>query len=457
MASARSLRSIQGRATLAALVLTAVVLGIGVLTMSLGVRTKVQNEIIETVAKAARQTYEVVSKGSPVDALPTNGVDRLQVITRDGRIVLSSPALKGHPPISDMWPAPDDSRVDGTSCTTIAGQGRRCFVVVGFQNRRSPYGDVMIYAAAPEPPMLAGHALEIALGAFSLLILTLVGWGTWQVVGRTLAPVRRIRAEMAEITGTADLSRRMTVPERDDEMAELTRAVNATLDRLEQTTENQRRLASDASHELRTPLTGLRTKIELALHDPEAEDPSQTMRSVLTDAERLQAIVDDLLMLARLDAGAQDLPETIDLAGLVTGEVCRRSARHEVVMRLKPEVTVRGNRLQLARLLTNLLANADRHAASEVEVSVDTEGDEAVLEITDDGLGIPADQRERIFQRFTRLDSARSRDAGGTGLGLPIARDIAHAHRGKLYAADNANGRGARLVLRLPLSTTVPI
>ncbi|MEU7451862.1 sensor histidine kinase [Streptosporangium roseum] len=443
--------------TFTALMIFAVVLGIGACATSLGVRAKVLNETTRTVAVAARQTYEVISKMPPTGTLPTRGVGFLQVVTPEGRVVAASPEAKGQPAISDLWPVGGDSRVDGTSCTTSPEGGRACFIVVGFQNSRSPYGNVMVYAAEPQPPLLGGHILEMALAVFSLALLTILGWGTWRVVGRTLEPVKRIRAEMAEITGTSNLSRRMTVPDGADEMTELTQTVNATLDRLEQSLESQRRFASDASHELRTPLTGLRTKLELALADPEGDDPQQTMRSALADAERLQAIVDDLLMLARLDAGVQDSLEWINLADLVTTEVKRRPSGHKILMRLKPDVVVQGNRLQLSRLLTNLLANADRHAADEVEVYVGSEGDEAVLEVTDDGLGIPPDQRERVFERFTRLDSARGRDAGGTGLGLPIARDIAAAHRGRLYAADNTDGRGARLVLRLPLSTGGPI
>ncbi|MET8381651.1 HAMP domain-containing sensor histidine kinase [Streptosporangium canum] len=456
MTSSRRPRSIRGRATCTALLIFAVVLGAGALATSLVVRAKVLNETMRTTAVAARQAYEIINEGPPTSTLPTRRVSYLQVVTPEGHVVASSPEARGQPAISDLWPLDGDSRVDGTSCTTSAKVGQTCFIVVGFQDSRSPYGNVMVYAAEPQPPLLGGHTLEIALAFFCLALLALLGWGTWRIVGRTLAPVKRIRAEMAEITGTSNLSRRMTVPDGEDEMTELTHTVNATLDRLEQALENQRRFASDASHELRTPLTGLRTKLELALADPEGDDPSQTMRSALADAERLQAIVNDLLMLARLDAGVQDSPERINLADLVTTEVKQRPTRHEILMRLKPDVVVQGNRLQLGRLLTNLLANADRHAADEVEVYVGSEGDEAVLEVTDDGLGIPPDQRDRVFERFTRLDSARGRDAGGTGLGLPIARDIAAAHRGRLYAADNTSGRGARLVLRLPLSATGP-
>ncbi|MFF5205088.1 sensor histidine kinase [Streptosporangium sp. NPDC000396] len=434
--------------TLAAVVIFAAVLGIGVFATSMAVRTSVLREITGTAAQGARQVIEIVRKGVPDDVLPTRQVSRLQVVSRDGRVLAASPMMKGKPPISTMRPADGDLRIDGTACTK-----ERCFAVVGLREKDSrPYGDVMIYAAEPLPPTLTGHMLEIGLTGFSLALLALIGWGTWHVVGQALEPVKRMRTEIAEITAY-DLSRRMTVPPAGNELTELSKTVNTTLDRLQEAVEAQRHFASDASHELRTPLTGLRTKLELALAHPDVEDPVPAMRSALNDAERLQAIVNDLLLLARLDAGVQATPERIDLAHLVTSEVEQRPPRHEVLMRLKPDVMVQGNRLQLSRLLTNLIANADRHATSEVGLRVDSEGDEAVLEVTDDGLGIPAGDRERIFQRFTRLDSARSRDAGGTGLGLPIARDIASAHRGRLYATDSQTGRGARFILRLPLAT----
>jgi signal transduction histidine kinase len=334
----------------------------------------------------------------------------------------------------------------------IFSQGERtCFITVGLWHRKSSYGDVMVYAAGVVPPMLDGYTLEIALAALSTVLLGLLGWGTWRIVGRTLEPVQQISAEMADITAS-DLSRRMSVPDTGDEVAQLARTVNGTLGRLEWAMENQRRFASDASHELRTPLAGLRTKLELALADPDVEDATQAMQSALGDAERLQAVMDDLLLLARLDAGVQNAPQPVDLSELVISEV-RRPCKHEVILDLNPDVMVAGNRLQLGRLLTNLLTNADRHTASTVWVDVRREGDEAVLEVRDNGLGIPPTERERVFQRFTRLDSARSRDAGGSGLGLPIARDIASAHHGKLYATDSTNGCGARLILRLPLAT----
>ncbi|GHH65990.1 two-component sensor histidine kinase [Streptosporangium violaceochromogenes] len=447
--------SIRARATLTTVMVFAVVLGAGALATSLGLRSRVHHQTLLAVTHAARQTADAVERGrlhGPIT--PTKQVADIQVVAVDGRVIAASPALRGQPPISLARPAEGDIRLDKVSCSTSPGGGRTCSIIVGMHENNSPYGNVMVYASAPEPPMLAGHALEVVLTGFALALLALLGWGTWWAVGRTLAPVERIRREMAEITAS-DLSRRMPVPTTHDEIADLTESINATLERLERAVDNQRRFASDASHELRTPLTGLRAKLELALAAPEAEDPAETMRSALKDTERLQVIVADLLLLARLDAEVKERPEAIDLAELVTEEV-RRPFRHELLTHLDPGVVVCGNRVQLARVLTNLLANAERHAARTVAVRVGRDGDSAVIEVSDDGLGIPPQERERIFQRFTRLDTARSRDAGGTGLGLSIARDIASAHQGSLYATDGVNGRGARLVLRLPLASGGP-
>jgi signal transduction histidine kinase len=430
----------------------ALVLGTGAIATSLGVRAKLKTDVTNSAVEAARKAALSADKEHFPDNVisPTTYVSRLQIVANDGRVLAASPALRGKPAVSRAHPVGGDLRVDGTSCVTFSAGDRTCFLTVGLWHSKSSYGNIMIYAQAAAPPLLNGYALEISLAALFTALLVLLGWGTWRIVGRTLEPVQQISAEMAEITAS-DLSRRMSVPDTEDEVSQLAKTVNGTLGRLEWAMENQRRFASDASHELRTPLTGLRTKLELALSDPEMEDPVQAMQSALYDAERLQAIMDDLLLLARLDAGVQNTPQPIDLSELVSAEI-DRPYRHKVILELDPHVVVAGNRLQLCRLLTNLLTNADRHAVSKVWVEVRREGGEAVLEVRDNGLGIPPGERERVFQRFTRLDSARSRDAGGSGLGLPIARDIASAHRGKLYAADSTNGCGARLILRLPLS-----
>lgn len=273
--------------------------------------------------------------------------------------------------------------------------------------------------------------------------------GAYRTVSRTLDPVDAISAELAEITAT-DLGRRVPVPEHRDEIWTLADTANRTLDRLEAAVEQQRRFASDASHDLRSPLTAIRTQVEESLLHPDQAHWSSTAQAVLTGIDRLEAIVGDLLTLARLESGAGHADARVDLSELVRSELKRRAPLTGVESDLRPGALVLGNRLELARLLTNLMDNAARHAVSTVTVSVRREGGTAVLEVTDDGDGISPHQREIVFQRFARLDAARSKDKGGTGLGLAIARETAHRHGGELSVEDSE--RGARLVLRIPLA-----
>ncbi|WP_204071471.1 sensor histidine kinase [Planotetraspora phitsanulokensis] len=215
--------------------------------------------------------------------------------------------------------------------------------------------------------------------------------------------------------------------------------------------EVKQRFASDASHELRTAVAGLRTELEEARLHPDETDLGDLIGRALSDVARLDAIITDLLVLAGMEAGPPLRPQRVDLAEMVRDEIARRTDRIDVRLRLNAGVTVQAVPIRISRLLTNLLDNAQRHARRLVEVQVGTDDDHAVLTVTDDGEGVAESERERIFQRFTRLTAARRLDHTGTGLGLAIARDIAHAHIGSLHAEESETG-GARFVLRLPLA-----
>ncbi|WP_432867024.1 sensor histidine kinase [Microbispora rosea] len=235
--------------------------------------------------------------------------------------------------------------------------------------------------------------------------------------------------------------------------------LNRTLGRLEEALERQRRFSSDASHELRTPLTAMRTQIEDALQAPQETDAATLARALLPSLDRLQRIATDLLALSRLESDALPVRrQRVDLGKLAEGELRTLPITKRTVPLLGPDVVVLGDPDSLGSLICNLIGNAQRHAASTVTVTVWREprgpggppDGTAVLEVADDGPGIPREQREKVFQRFTRLDSARSRDAGGAGLGLAIARQVAQNHGGRLTIEDSAEG--ARFVLRLPLA-----
>jgi signal transduction histidine kinase len=226
--------------------------------------------------------------------------------------------------------------------------------------------------------------------------------------------------------------------------------LNEMLDRLAAATDAQRRFVADASHELRSPLATIRAAHEVASVHPEAVDWAVVNADVLAELTRLEQLVDDLLFLARTDEDApRPRREDVDLDDLVAEEAgrLRRAAPLQVVTRLVPARVV-GDRPALARLLRNLADNAARHAVDRVEIRVEPGTEEAVVDVLDDGPGIPLAERDRVFDRFVRLDTSRERAAGGAGLGLAIAREIARVHGGDLVVLDSPSG--AHLRLRLP-------
>ncbi|NKI45405.1 sensor histidine kinase [Streptomyces physcomitrii] len=287
-------------------------------------------------------------------------------------------------------------------------------------------------------------ALTVMLIGLPVLLLV-VGGVTWLVTGRALRPVEGIRREMAAITASEDLRRRVPEPATHDEIARLAATTNETLTALESSVERQRRFVADASHELRSPIASLRTQLEVAAAHPQLLD----LDGAVADTVRLEQLAADLLLLARLDAGERPAGTRFDLGELVARTVAERRPGRVRVRTAIEAAQVTGSRGQLARVLGNLLDNAERHAAAEVLVTVRAEPGAAVLEVSDDGAGVPEADRERVFARFVRLDEARTRDEGGAGLGLAIARDVAERHGGTLELGEGPEG-GARFVLRIP-------
>ncbi len=216
--------------------------------------------------------------------------------------------------------------------------------------------------------------------------------------------------------------------------------MNGTLDRLEHAIRQQEQFVADASHELRSPLTRIRSELEVALAHADQSDPAQTHRSVLDETLGMQHLVEDLLILARRYDDPIASPHTpLDLDDIVLCEArrLRDRGRIDVDTRHVSAAHVVGNVEQLTRAVRNVFENAERHATSLVTIRLEEHTGHAVLTVSDDGAGIATDQRDRIFERFTRLDEARTRDVGGTGLGLAIARDIIHHHVGTINVANN--------------------
>ena len=445
--------SVRARATLGATAVVAVALTASSLALFAILHADLQRNANEAATQQADTVAGLAEQGKLPDLLPlAHGADFIQVVDADGDVVAASQNLTGRPAVARA--RPHGGKLHDTWSGEPFDDGHRQRIVA--VSAQSPSGTVTVYAGTSLRDADAADAItEAALGIGTPLLLATVALVTWWVTGRALRPVEAIRSEVAEITGHA-LHRRVPVPAAQDEVARLARTMNATLDRLEDAVVRQRRFIADASHELRSPITVLRTQLEVALAHPDPALWPDLVSDALEDTVRLQDLATDLLLLARLDAAEAVRAHPLDLAELCRTAIDARHAdRLPIDATLQPGIIVEGNRSWLTRLLTNLLDNAQRHADQHIELTLraDPDGRTAVLEVIDDGPGIPDADRDRVFERFTRLDDARSRDFGGAGLGLAIARDIAGHHQGTLTAEPRPDG--ARIVARLPLSQTV--
>ncbi|SEG91107.1 Signal transduction histidine kinase [Thermomonospora echinospora] len=412
-----------------------------------GVRNRAADYRKTRDTQVALSVMRLIERRSLPPLLPEQDGISIQVLDSRGRVVSGTANLAHKPPMADFQP-PESADLASRKLCPPRGL-RDCMNVVVLRVYQSE-GDWTVYTANRTIPWYVSSGTVVFLASISLLLVLLTAVGASHTVHKTLVPVEAIRAELAEITAS-DTGRRVPVPESHDEIRQLADTVNATLQRLDAALVQMRRFTSDASHDLRSPITAARAQVEEALRYPEETDWHEMATQVLASLDRLQAIVTDLLELTALDTGAHRAMDYVNLGTLVSAEIDRRPGRVPIHTHLDSDVIVRGDPLRLARLLVNLLDNAERYAASKVDIIVRSENGTAVLEVRDDGAGIPPEHRETVFQRFARLDTARNRASGGTGLGLPIARQTAHAHGGTLVAEDSP--RGARLVLRLPQTT----
>jgi signal transduction histidine kinase len=435
-------QTIRQRATVIAMTVTgivAVLLYIGLLAL---IQYQVASSLTTDLAFTTRQIAALVRAGQLTNPVITGGHQLVQVQNDHGQVVAATKSVSGLPALHARRP-PDGGRIEQRVCV----DPRHCLMVVS-QRVPGPGEALTIHSITPEPGLFPRPGLAVLLALGIPVSIGAGGVWRWWAAGRRLRPVEALRDELDAINA-ADLRRRVSLPPRRDEFYWLAMAVNATLDRLEAAVEQQRRLVSDVSHDLRSPIAGLRAELEIALLDPEGTDLREALARTLQNTERLQNIVTELLALARRDAGLPSRNGPVDLGDLAEREVRRVPRRITAKVIAEPGVVVRANRLDISRVLTNLLDNAARHAESEVTVTVRRGNGEAVLEVFNDGKQIAPADRERIFERFTRLPDARQRDPGGSGLGLAISREIANAHGGTLVLGDC--DKGACFVLAFPL------
>jgi two-component system, OmpR family, sensor kinase len=301
--------------------------------------------------------------------------------------------------------------------------------------------------------MLRGMALFVSL-AVGAICLASFG-GAWWLADRTLGPVRRV-TDQAEEIGGGTLGRRITAHAHTEEYKRLVQVLNRMLTRIDEAFEAQKRFTSDASHELRSPLTAMRGEIEVALRrDRSPDEYRRVLSSALEEVERLSRTAEDLLTLARSDAGVmKPRLRTVDLGsavGCVTERVRKLGEGKGLLVsaKLTPGIEVIADPDLLDRLVWNLVENAIKFTpdGGSVDVAVDRDGEGAsVLEIRDTGPGLHEEELERIFERFSRGDSARARSpdaSSGTGLGLAIAQAIVESHGAELTVSNRPEGSGA--------------
>jgi signal transduction histidine kinase len=455
--------SIRSRITAVATVVVALVLVAASFALVAVQHRELRAALDNTLEQRADDLAARLSAGGDRPIGASTDSDRVvQVVTPSGEVVAASaPELEGAP----IAPAPGGD-AEGAGEEEAAEEDEQVLRTVdGLPIEDDTFRILSRTVDTPSGPLVLHVGEEIddvadtvgglvrSLAVAVPIVVVVLGVVVWWLVGRTLRPVEAIRSEVAAI-GASELHRRVPEPATGDEIARLATTMNAMLARLQDATEQQQRFVADASHELRSPLTRIRTEAEVALEGveragPGAADTEATLASILEDAAELQRLVDDLLHLARADAGAAT-PERrpLDLDDVVMREVDRlRAGGHRIDPSAVSGAHVMGDATQLARAVRNLLDNAVRHARSSVTVELGEHDGVAVLAVRDDGPGIPAADRERVFERFTRLDDARSRDAGGSGLGLSITRQIVEAHGGTIRV--DTDGTGAAFVVEL--------
>ena len=311
-------------------------------------------------------------------------------------------------------------------------------------------GQTVLVAVPIDDNLTAVNTVTVLLTFAVPLLVAVIGVITWVIVGRALAPVARIRAEVDDISAER-LDRRVPVPPSGDEIAALASTMNEMLNRLDASAKAQRQFISDASHELRSPIATIRQHAELSQTHPEVTSVAELAGVVHGEGLRLQGLVDSLLLLARLDEGATTAHTSVDLDDLALTEASRlrQSAAVTVDGAGIGPARVRGDARLIGQLMRNLADNAARHARATVAFTVREQGGWATVTVEDDGAGVPEDQRERVFERFVRLDEARDRDSGGSGLGLAIVRSIATASGGWV-SVDESRWGGARFIVTVP-------
>lgn len=425
-----------------AVALVAVALVLGAVALVVGLQVAVERQVQDRAGASADDVAALVDQGRLADPLPVTGAQIVQVIGGDGTVVAGSANADRLVPLLS-----EQERADALTGRTVRVPGSRTGVsgrLVVAARAAGPRQDGTVVLAAVPDEAAQDSVRVVRAGLLVAVPVLLLGLGLLlhRVVGSALAPVERMRAAAARFTGqTSD--ERLPVPAGEDEISRLARTLNDMLDRLAAAGLAQERFVADAAHELRSPLASLRTTTEVAAR----VDDDPLAHELLGPLERLCSLAEDLLLLARVGGTRPPAAQPVDLGRLARTAVARyQDARVPVTARGTGSAT--GQPVDLDRVLTNLLDNAVRHATGSVTVTVDGPR----FTVADDGPGIPDPDLERVFDRFTRLEEARARDSGGSGLGLPIVRALLARGGGRIGLTPAITGPGLVAEVSLPSS-----
>jgi signal transduction histidine kinase len=431
----RPWRSVRARATIGATLVVAVALAIGATAFFLILRSAV----LDSAERSAEtRADEVAGRIETQGVGVIDGMDEeiARVVSAEGDTLAESEQMAG-------------AAVDPGASTQLVTIDDEPTLVVADE---LDDGAVLLIGVSIEDDSETLGTVGLLLIAAVPLVLALVAATTWFVVARALGPVTRISDEVDGISAER-LHRRVAVPDSGDEIATLAVTMNRMLDRLDASAAAQRQFVSDASHELRSPLATIRQHAELAQSHPEQTSVTELAEVVHGEGLRLQDIIDALLLLAGLDEQGTIGHAPVDLDDIALMESRRLRAAGIVVDSTGIDAgRVLGDERLLGQLVRNLTDNAARHCRAKVAIGLATGDGHVTLTVEDDGDGIPLEERERVFERFVRLDEARARDAGGSGLGLAIVQGIA-ATAGGTASVDDSRWGGARVTVTLPAAS----
>jgi signal transduction histidine kinase len=431
----------------------------------------------ESAEKTASDVAGLIAAGQLSQPVPVAGVQLVQVVDQQGRVLSGSLGVDRLRPL--LEPAELARALAGGP---LVIPGDRVWLDEPVRVLARPAGPasnrVTVIVAVPlGDTLLAMRTLRTALLVLFPPLVVGLAAVAWWVIGRTLRPVEALRSAAEEITGQggADAAGRLPVPVGEDEIQRLALTLNGMLDRLEAGRRRQRQFVADAAHELRNPLAGMRTQLEVAQRYPARTDWHELTDDLLTDTELLTGLANDLLLLAGADETSTSPPpssQTVQVAEILA-KVAARYRNARVTVRVEDSDAAQAllacaDPDDLHRVLTNLVDNAVRHARSDVRLAAapaepdqgqdqyqdpdqdprsKQHQDQVQITVTDDGPGIPAADRARVFDRFTRLDDARAFDGGGVGLGLAIVAELVRRHGGTISLGDAEPGLRVEVVL----------